>query len=194
MLSLDPTFPPALIAAVCMVLFTAIASIDGLYFHLFRYRLYDRPASRYEHRLHTANSLLFVPLTALLFCAEPLGLWRQLVLALFLGSFVIEILDVRCEEDSRRDLGGLTTSEYLMHFLMSGLRFGSVVPLLASAPLTQWLPENTALASRPLWLFLTGAWLAGPGVPIAILHVYLALRPRSPTASRLTSAVAARQS
>jgi hypothetical protein len=184
MLTLDPTFPSALCAAVCLVAFTLIASIDGLYFHLYRYRLYARPASRYEHRLHTINAVLFVPLTALLFCAQPLGLWRQLALALFIGSVVVEVLDVRCEEQSRRDLGGLTTTEYLMHFLMSGLRFGSVLPLLGSGALTQWLPAETALAARPLWLVLLGASLAVPAVLIAGLHVYLA---RSSSSSKLIS-------
>ncbi len=191
---LDPTFPAALVAAICMVLFTAIASIDGLYFHLYRYRLYARPASRYEHWLHTINAFLFVPLTALLYCTEPLGLCRHLVLALFITSVVIEILDVRCEGKSRADLGGLTTSEYLMHFLMSGLRFGSVMPLLASGPLVLWLPQHTSLGPRPLWLFLTGAWLAGPGVLIAILHVYLARRPLLPVTSGLPLPTAAHRS
>lgn len=179
MLTSDPTFLTALASAACLVAFTLIASIDGLYFHLFRYRLYARPDSRYEHWLHTINAVLFVPLTALLYCAQPLGLWRQLTLALFIVSVLLEVMDVRCEEQSRRSLGGLTTSEYLMHFLMSGLRFGSVVPLLVSGPLGQWLPEQTALAPRPLWLLVIGAWLAGPGVLIAGLHIYLGLRPPS---------------
>lgn len=175
---LDPTFPTLLCAATCLCAFTAIASVDGLYFHLYRYRLYERPDSRYEHRLHTLNAVLYVPLTALLFCAEPLGLWRHLALALFAASVAIEVLDVRCEEQSRRSLGGLTTTEYLMHFLMSGLRFGSVAPLLAVGPLLQWRPEQTALAARPLWLCIVGTSLAVPGVFIAGLHIYLALRTR----------------
>ena len=172
----DPSLLLTLCAAACLVAFTAIASVDGLYFHLYRYRLYARPDSRYEHWLHTWNAVLYVPLTALLFCAEPLGLWRYLALLLFAASVVIEVLDVLCEERSRRTLGGLTSIEYLMHFLMSGLRFGSVVPLLAGGPLQLWLPSQTALAGRPLGLALIGVCLAAPGVLIAALHVYLALR------------------
>lgn len=173
----DPALPLLLCAAACIVAFTAIAGIDGLYFHLYRYRLYDRPDSRYEHWLHTLNAVLYVPLTALLFCVEPLGLWRHLALLLFAASVAIEILDVLCEERSRRTLGGLTRLEYLMHFLMSGLRFGSVLPILAGGAFAAWLPAQTALAGRPLWLVLLGASLAGPGILIAALHLYLALRP-----------------
>ena len=183
MLTTDPNFPTLLGAALCLAAFTAIASVDGLYFHLYRYRLYLRPDSRYEHRLHTVNAVLFVPLTALLYCTEPRGLWRLLALALFAASVVIEILDVRCEKESRRTLGGLTTTEYLMHFLMSGLRFGSMLPLLASGSLQQWLPAQTELAARPLWLILLGASVTTPAVPIAALHLYLALWPPTPARS-----------
>jgi hypothetical protein len=177
-LSTDPTWPSTLCAVACLLGFTTIASIDGLYFHLYRYRLYRRAASRYEHLLHTINAVLFVPLLLLCFCLQPLGLWRWLALALFLFTLCIEILDVRCEAASRRDLGGLTTTEYLMHFLMSGLRAGSMLPLLSAGALAQWWPSHTALVARPLWLLILGMSVAIPGVFIAALHVYLAL-PRT---------------
>lgn len=164
---------PALTAAICLVLFTAIAGIDGLYFHLYRYRLYRRPQSRREHRLHTINAFLFVPLVGLLFVAAPHGLFLWLALLLFFASLIVEILDVLCEPASRRDLGGITGSEYLMHFLMAGLRFGAVVPLLVMAPTGDWLATSTAIGLRPLWLLLCGAYIAGPGIGIAILHLIL---------------------
>lgn len=169
-------FPAELISVLCLLAFTTIAGVDGLYFHLYRYRLHERAASRTEHLLHTLNVILFVPLTALLYCVEPLGLWRWLVLALFGLSVGIEILDVRCEEASRRELGGLTNNEYLMHFLMSGLRGGAVLPILTAGSAAQWSLAATELARRPLWLILTGAWIAGPGILIAALHVHLWFR------------------
>jgi hypothetical protein len=170
----------ALISSLCLLLFTTIAGIDGLYFHLYRYRLYERPASRYEHLLHTINAVLFVPLTALLFCGQPLGLWRWLVAALFLISLAVEVADVRCEKASRLDLGGLTTSEYLMHFLMSGLRFGCVLPLLFGLPSVAWLPEQTALGVRSLGMLIAGASIGIPAIGIAAVHVVLALRKYEP--------------
>lgn len=169
----DASFPAALVSALCLIAFTTIAGTDGLYFHLLRYRLHERPASRTEHLLHTANTILFIPLVALTFCWQPLGLWRWGALLLFVGSVLIEIVDVRCEEGSRRELGGLTNTEYLMHFLMSGLRAGAILPILTTGPAEQWGLAATELARRPLWLILTGAWIAGPAVFIAGLHVYL---------------------
>lgn len=41
MLTADPSFPTLLGAGACLLAFTLIASVDGLYFH---YRLYLRPA------------------------------------------------------------------------------------------------------------------------------------------------------
>lgn len=166
-------------AAICLVLFTAIAGIDGLYFHLYRYRLYKRPPSRYEHRLHTVNAVLFVPLVALLFCVTPSGIFLWLALGLFAITLIVEILDVVCEPKSRRDLGGLSGSEYLMHFLMAALRVGTVAPIFTATTSSDWQLAASGLAARPLWLFLLGAYIAGPGILIAALHLFLDHRGRA---------------
>lgn len=150
--------------------------MDGLYFHLYRYKLYSQAPSRYEHRLHTINSVLFVPLVALLFCGTPRGIYLWLLLGLFGGSLLVEILDVLCEPKSRRALGGLGASEYLLHFLMSGLRVGTVLPLLIVAAPADWQFQSTAFGPRPLWLFLCGASVAIPGIGVAALHIFLAVR------------------
>lgn len=167
---------PALAALFCLLAFIAIAGIDGLYFHLYRYRLHARPASRYEHWLHTLNAVLFVPQIALLFLLAPSGALLWVTLLLFLTSLSIEVLDVLCEEASRKDLGGLLRSEYLMHFLMSGAHVGWVLPLLCAPPLSAWRLSQTALQPRPLWMLLCGAWIGGPAVLVAVLHLVLAGR------------------
>lgn len=175
---------PAAVSTVCLLAFTAIAGIDGLYFHLHRYRLYARPESRREHRLHTYNAVLFVPLVVLLFCLEPRGALLWLSVLLSLASLGIEILDVLCENESRRGLGGLTSIEYLMHFLMSGLRFGFVLPLLLAPPPALWALRETVLRVRPLALLLAGVYIAVPALCIAILHVVLLLRGEASGAAR----------
>lgn len=172
----SPPLLPAVVAAVCLLAFTTIAGIDGLYFHLYRYRLYERRDSLYEHQLHTINAFLFVPLVAVLFVLEPRGLLLWLGAALFVASLAVEILDVLCEEASRKSLGGLLRTEYLMHFLMSGLRFGAVLPILCAPTANTWLPAETALLFRPLWQLLCGAYIAGPALGIAILHLVLMRR------------------
>lgn len=173
---MEPLFLSLLSAVLCLVLFTTIAGVDGLYFHLYRYRLYARPASRYEHKLHTINAVLFVPQVVLLFCLQVSGLWLWLSLLLFGATVAVEVTDVLCEEASRRDLGGLTRTEYLMHFLMAGLRFGWVMPLLFGRPSAAWSLVHTALGWNALWLLIAGLSIALPAVVIAAVHVVLAVR------------------
>lgn len=171
--------PPLLllVSTLLLLLFTAVAAVDGLYFHLYRYRLYARPASRTEHHLHTANAALFPVLTWLLFCGQPRGglLWLAALLAGV--TFAIEVWDVLIEPRSRADLGGLTGSEYAMHFLMSGVRWGGLLPLLLSAPPADWALQPTEMLSRPGWMVRVGWSMALPGVAIALLHVLLGLYP-----------------
>jgi hypothetical protein len=179
---MTPPYPQPLpllgASAVLLLLFTAVASADGLYLHLWRYRLHRRPASIHEHRLHTANAVLFPPLCFLLYCVQPAGLWLWLATALTLASLALEVIDVRCEHQSRADMGGLGRDEYLMHFLMSALRSAAVVPLLVSAPGEAWGPDRTALTARPLWLLLVGAAVAVPAVGAALVHLVLCLPAR----------------
>lgn len=171
---------PLFTSAVCMVIFTTIAATDGLYYHLYKYRLHKRPASRLEHQLHTANVVLFMPQVFLLFWMQPRGLWLWLALAAFIASLVVEFFDVLCEPESRRDLGGLTGLEYLLHFMMAGLRFGALVPLFVSTPNADWLLSATGVGPRPLWFLLVGAYIGVPSIFIAALHVALLTRRPAP--------------
>lgn len=155
------------------MLFTVIAGIDGIYIHLIRYKLHERQKSRYEHTLHTINVTLYLPLVTLLYCFSPTGIYLWLCMLLFTASFGVELLDVRCERASREDLGGLTTNEYLMHFLMSGLRFGATMPLFANTSAAAWRLENSGLGSRPLWMTVLGACIAIPAIGVAGLHILL---------------------
>ncbi len=180
---MEPTFPSLLCAVCCLWLFTAIAGVDGLYFHLYRFKLYARPQSIYEHKLHTINAVLFVPQVILLFLVQGGGLWLWLLLGLFLTTVAVEVTDVLCEEDSRRDIGGLSSVEYLMHFLMAGLRFGWVIPMLFGLPSEAWHLSHTGLQVRPLWMLIAGGWIAGPASIIASIHVVLALRSYPPDAA-----------
>lgn len=54
-------------ATIFLALFALVAAVDGLYFHLWKYRLYARPESVYEHKLHTVRAFLFIPIVFFLF-------------------------------------------------------------------------------------------------------------------------------
>jgi len=49
-------------ATVCLILFSFVAGFDGIYFHFYKYRLYARAESLYEHKMHTLSAVLFTPI------------------------------------------------------------------------------------------------------------------------------------
>jgi hypothetical protein len=165
-------------AIVLLAVFTSIATVDGFYFHIYKYRLYARPECAREHELHTLNAVLFPFTLAPLFLATTTGAWLWLTALVIAGTLAIESLDVLSEGDSRAKLGGLTPVEYLMHFLMSGLRWASLALAFAAVPAASWTAgaswEWHAPLASPL-VFL--AWCIGlVAVPVALVHVFLAVR------------------
>jgi hypothetical protein len=166
-----------LLACVLLYLFLAVASADGFYFHLWKYRLHARPESAREHLLHTINSCLFVPQVFLLFCARAQGAWLVVAVASVVATLAVELLDVFEERPSRRALGGLTSTEYASHFLMSGLRMGAVCALLGSRSMDD-LSAPAALAGVPWWVAVVGWSTLIPGVLVALLHVVLVFTGR----------------
>lgn len=178
-----------IVAAVLLVVFSAVASTDSLYFHTYKYRLHTRPASRREHFYHTANICLFVPQVILMFCVRPAGLWLGAAAALCAATFGVEMLDVLCERDSRRDLGGLIPAEYAMHFLMSALRAGFIFTFFAGFQLVDFAAP-AALAPVPLWCAAVGWTMAVPGFLVAALHLWMCKPlPRAAAAQPASSTV-----
>jgi hypothetical protein len=161
-----------IVAAVLLVVFSAVASTDSLYFHTYKYRLHTRPSSRREHFYHTANICLFVPQVILMFCVRPSGLWLAAAAALSAATFGVEMLDVLCERDSRRDLGGLIPAEYAMHFLMSTLRAGFVFSFFAGFQLADFAAPAQLAPVAP-WCAAVGWTMAVPGFLVAALHLWM---------------------
>ncbi|MBC7932257.1 MAG: hypothetical protein H7Z38_17000 [Rubrivivax sp.] len=128
-------------ATVFLMLFRVVAAFDGLYLHLWKYRLYARSESRREHELHTAQRLLFVPVVFFLFYKDFIGmaLWAG-VLFIALEQ-IVEIMDVLDERDSRAGLGGLSPTEYAAHVVAITERAALIALALAVKPLSEWSPN-----------------------------------------------------
>ena len=64
-------------AVIVLQVFGVLSSIDGLYIHLWRLKLHQRPDSYREHLWHTARALLFAPVVVILFAMPSSGalLW-----------------------------------------------------------------------------------------------------------------------
>jgi len=161
-------------SAAALALFLILGAVDGLYLHLWKYRLYARAASRDEHRLHTAGAVLFAATLPALFCWETAGLALWVGVALIAADMGVSLLDMVSERESRADLGGLSTGEYVLHMLIMTFRGAAIGLVLGGRPAAAWaLDAPLALRSMP-GLAGTLAWQALPGaVVVAALHVWL---------------------
>ncbi len=163
-------------ATIFLILFTLVATIDGIYFHLYKYRLFARKESLKEHHLHTINSALFPITIVLLFVINSSGFLLWLSVLLTIVTLVIEFLDVFEENSSRKSLGGLTSLEYSMHFAMSGIRATYTTLILADKPFWAWSLSSPWFLESPheaLFIRIIGLCVTVLGVPVFILHYYL---------------------
>src|SRR5215213_11297456 len=152
-------------ATVFLMIFGMVAAVDGLYLHLWKYRLYARPESRREHKLHTAQGALFVPVVFFLFYGDFGGaaLWAGL---LFLAAEqVVEVWDVLDARDSRASLGGLSSAEYAAHAIAITARTAAVALALAAKPLSAWSLD------APLVTGLGHAWASSVAVQMIVGNV-----------------------
>ena len=161
-------------SAVALAVFMILGTVDGLYFHLWRDRLHTRPASRREHVVHTLRTALFVGLLPSLFLWQTAGalLWAGiLLLSLDQG---LEIWDMLTEKDSRADLGGLSTSEYVLHMSSSTARGAALALGLVARPAEAWsLASPWSLGPMPAFAAIV-AWQSVPGaLGATALHVWL---------------------
>ncbi|HZH03721.1 MAG TPA: hypothetical protein VEY30_08060 [Myxococcaceae bacterium] len=157
-----------------------VAAVDALYYHLWKYRLFERPETRREHWLHTAMSAAFVGVVWGLWCARSLGAWWW-VLAIWQGAtLAISLWDVALEPQTRARFGGLSGREYFLHMLMNALHgmawavWLAVTYADAQQP-TGWGPleHRYPLAAQAVaWVSLAAA------VAMPALHLWLGLHPR----------------
>lgn len=159
-----------------LAVFTVTGLIDGLYLHLWRYRLHARAESRREHVVHAARAVLFVPALALVFVGTTSGAVLWLGLALITVDFVVQILDTRVEATSRAFQGGLPDGELAIHVLAATAHFGLIVTSLLSRPVEAFartvpIDGQTArfVSDTVLQMFLGGSVLVA-ALHVALLH------------------------
>lgn len=171
-----------------LLAFVALAAVDGLYFHLWRYRLHETPGSKVEHALHTMRALLFPGIVILLYAMPTAGLLLWAGVALVALDTAVEVADAWLERGSRAPWGGLPPAEYVLHLVLTTLRAASLALVLAARPAAAWVLAPLPALVDPAPAFT--AWATGvvlPGaVAIALLHVVLmvpALAGRRPDPS-----------
>jgi hypothetical protein len=156
----------------------AIGTCDILYYHLYRFRLYERPECFKEHVLHTANVLLTPLVVAGLYVGRTGGITLWLSTAVAAGQVLVLLSDVLEENASRARLGGLPRAEYFMHIVVCMMHAASLALVLSDRPAAAWSANAPMLLEPIAW----NGWcwaiviLGAIAVPLGILHVALALR------------------
>jgi phosphatidylglycerophosphate synthase len=163
-------------SAGALTAFLVLGAIDGVYLHLWRYRLHARPESTREHRFHTAAAVLFAATLPALYLWATAGWLLWCAVLLVAADLVVSIADMRAERDSRAGIGGLSTGEYVLHMLLMSLRGAALALAFAARPAEAWsLDGPPILGSLPPFASAI-AWQVLPGtIAVAVLHVWLCL-------------------
>ncbi len=167
------------LASTSLVLFMILATYDGFFLHLWKYRLFDREESLFEHKTHTFRALLFPLIVWLLFINETRFELFLAGIALVVLDIVVLVIDAYHEEESRSFMGGLPKWEYIVHLFANAFHFSAILIVLAlRLEVTDGalLFVNEAMASTARGFFQFIAENVIPGaILLALLHFILML-------------------
>jgi hypothetical protein len=119
------------LSALCLILFMLIATYVGFYLHIWKYELFKRKESVFEHKTHTIRAILFPLIVWLLFINnDATSFWISIVLISI--DFIALGVDAYAEGDSRKSIGGLPKWEYILHLFANSFHFAAIFLLLAT--------------------------------------------------------------
>ena len=165
-----------IISCVFLLAYLIIAVIDGLYFHIYKYKLYARLESRREHLLHTLNAVLFPWSLYFIFFDRFKGIYLYFGVLLLIISLIVEYVDLYEEKKSRSQLGGLSCNEYAMHFSLSCLRGVYTTLILLSKSRSDWYILNSKFSETNTELSFINFFIYPViivGIIISIFHILL---------------------
>ncbi len=119
------------LSAMFLILFMLLATYDGLYLHLWRYELFKREESVFEHKTHTIRAVLF-PLIVWFIFINMDNFSFYIGISLILLDLVVLAIDAYSEKKSRQFMDGLPKWEYIIHLFSNGFHFAAIALLLAT--------------------------------------------------------------
>jgi len=119
------------LASGSLILFMLLATYDGFYLHIWKYRLFDREESLFEHKTHTVRAILFPLIVWLLFINETNFSLFLAGIALVVLDIIVLGIDAYYEKESRSFMGGLPTWEYIVHLFANAFHFSAILLVLA---------------------------------------------------------------
>lgn len=152
----------------------ALGAIDGVYFHLWRFRLHARRESAREHLTHSLRAALAGPIIWLLFASMGAGVWLWLAAALIAVDFGVLLWDLVEEKGSRASLGGIPPIEYGLHVVAASLHAAASALALGARPASAWLWGAAPVEQSAAVVGLAHALWPG-ALALAALHFALML-------------------
>lgn len=119
-----------IISIILLLAYSLLALFDGVFLHLYKYRLYEYKESKFEHLTHTIRAILFSGILISLFINIENNSLFLLGISLVIADIIIMIVDAYVEKDSRAFMGGLPRWEYIIHLLVNGCHFASIAVFL----------------------------------------------------------------
>lgn len=162
---------------IFLIIFAILSLIDGVYLHLILYKLPENPESKFEHFTHTFRAILFLPILLTIFYWNLSGPMLLVAVGIIVIDLIIEAIDVISERQSRKNIGGLSDSEYLLHVTLTTMRVASITLFLASKPREAWL-SSLLLPSYPDLVRTIVLNLIPGAIIMIILHVVLIIQPK----------------
>lgn len=172
------------LATICLVLFMVLAIYDGFYLHIFKYSLFNRKESLFEHKTHTLRAILFPLIIWFLFINETSFIGFLVGLFLVVVDLVILAVDAYSEKESRSFMGGLPKWEYIVHLFSNAFHFSAIVLVLAlkidfTANGLIFVSQFALTPAKELFTFISVNVIPG-GLVLALLHFILILeRPKT---------------
>lgn len=115
----------------CLLVFMILAIYDGLFLHIWKYELFRREESTFEHKTHTIRAVLFPLIIWLLFInSNAISFW--IGITLFIIDLIVLGADAYSEKDSRQSMGGLPRWEYILHLFANSFHFASIILIIAT--------------------------------------------------------------
>lgn len=169
----------AYISLFFLLLTSFVSLIDGMYFHIIKLNLHYHEETKKEHLLHTLRALLFSLILGLIFYGGARGVWLWLGLLIVGIDFVLEILDIKEEGQSRKIFNGLSNNEYLLHALAISFRsitYGLWFSLYSKDHFI--LSETGFILNQEFLVNIFLLQLLISSILVTVVHVYLIFKPR----------------
>ena len=170
---------PNTLPLLLLVIAASIGGLDILYYHMYKFRLYDQPASRGEVVTHILRGIFIGLGSFMLVSYDIRGAWIYLVAGLFILDFINEIADVYLEPKSRAPLGGLPPNEYIIHII--GATMAGAITMAFFILFWQFRNEPSSIESLaagtlPIWLSIAGYLLAYGALILTAVDVGMFIR------------------